>query len=194
MFILGGMGTEKPSSMAALENKLNEKIQDIHEELNIRIRKSDGLLSFLKQAIENYSLKRKFARVVIQGSVGNNLYFPEILEDGIYRVEIDMLFEKDSYNVTLPGSVGENRYPQVVVDVVADESVSSQQYVRLKVTRLPEGLRDKDQSVFLEFDDVSGEYYLRNSEYLNELPPTTDEKGWNLGRERDDHRRYFCQF
>lgn len=56
MFILGGMGTEKPSSMAALENKLNEKIQDIHEELNIRIRKSDGLLSFLKQAIENYSL------------------------------------------------------------------------------------------------------------------------------------------
>ena len=182
MFILGGMGTEKPSSMAALENKLNEKIQDIHEELNIRIRKSDGLLSFLKQAIENYSLKRKFARVVIQGSVGNNLYFPEILEDGTYRVEIDMLFEQDSYNVTLPGFVGENRYPQVVVDVVADESVSSQQYVKLKVTKLPEGLRDKDQSVFLEFDDVSGEYYLRNSEYLNELPPTTDEiKGGILG-------------
>lgn len=56
---LAGMGTEKPSSMAALENKLNEKIQDIHEELNIRIRKSDGLLSFLKQAIEKLLLKAK---------------------------------------------------------------------------------------------------------------------------------------
>jgi len=180
--LLAGMGTEKRSSMAALEKKLNEKIQGIHKELNIRTRKSDGLLSFLKQAIENYSLKRKFARVVIQGSVGNNLYFPEILEDGTYRVEIDMLFEQDSYNVTLPGFVGENRYPQVVLDVVADESVSSQQYVKLKVSRLPEGLRDEDQTVFLEFDEVSGEYYLKNSEYLNELPSIKDEiKGGILG-------------
>ena len=168
--LLAGMGTEEPSSMAVLENKLNEKIQDILEELNLRIRKSDGLLSYLKQTIENYSLKRKFARVVIQGSVGNNLYFPEILEGGTYRVEIDMLFELDSHNVTLPGFVGENRYPQVVVEVVSDEGVSSQQYVKLKVTRLPEGLRDKDQPVFLEFDDVSGEYYLKNSQYLNDLP------------------------
>ena len=176
------MATEEPSSMAVLENKLNEKIQDIHEELNIRIRKSDGLLSYLKQTIENYSLKRKFARVVIQGSVGNNLYFPEILEDGTYRVEIDTLFEQDSYNVTLPGFVGENRHPEVVVEVVADEGVSSQQYVKLKVTRLPEGLRDDDGTVFLEFDDVSGEYYLKNSEYLNNLPSIREEiKGGILG-------------
>lgn len=176
------MATEEPSSMAVLENKLNEKIQDIHEELNIRIRKSDGLLSYLKQRIENYSLKRKFARVVIQGSVGNNLYFPEILEDGTYRVEIDMLFEQDSYNVTLPGFVGENRHPEVVVEVVAEEGVSSQQYVKLKVTRLPEGLRDDDGTVFLEFDDVSGEYYLKNSEYLNNLPSIREEiKGGILG-------------
>ena len=49
--LLAGMGTEEPSSMAVLEKKLNEKIQDIHEELNIRIRKSDGLLSYLKQTI-----------------------------------------------------------------------------------------------------------------------------------------------
>ena len=180
--LLAGMGTEEPSSMAVLENKLNEKIQDIYEELNIRIRKSDGLLSYLKQTIENYSLKRKFARVVIQGSVGNNLYFPEILEDGTYRVEIDMLFEQDSHNVTLPGFVGENRYPEVVVEVVPDEGVSSHQYVKLKVTRLPEGLRDKDQTVFLEFDDVSGEYYLKNSEYLSDLPSINDEiKGGILG-------------
>ena len=34
--ILAGMGTENPSSMAALENKLNEKVQAIHKELNIR--------------------------------------------------------------------------------------------------------------------------------------------------------------
>ena len=73
-----GIGAEKPSSMAVLENKLDEKIQDIHEELNIRISKSDPLLSYLKQTIEDYSLKRKVARVVIQGirSVGNNLFFP----------------------------------------------------------------------------------------------------------------------
>ena len=193
--LLAGMGTEEPSSMAVLENKLNEKIQDIHEELNIRIRKSDGLLSYLKQTIENYSLKRKFARVVIQGSVGNNLYLPEILEDGTYRVEIDMLFEQDSHNVTLPGFVGENRYPQVVVEVVADEGVSSQQYVKLKVTRLPEGLRDKDQTVFLEFDDVSGEYYLKNSEYLNDLPSIEDEiKGGILGEKEITAGVVFASF
>lgn len=193
--LLAGMGTEEPSSMAVLENKLNEKIRDIHEELNIRIRKSDGLLSSLKQTIENYSLKRKFARVVIQGSVGNNLYFPEILEDGTYRVEIDMLFEQDSYNITLPGFVGENRYPQVVVEVAADEGVSSQQYVKLKVIRLPEGLRDKDQTVFLEFDDVSGEYYLKNSEYLNDLPSTEDEvKGGIFGEKEITTGDVFASF
>ncbi|PFX30259.1 Protein MB21D2 [Stylophora pistillata] len=189
------MGTEEPSSVALLENKLNEKIQDIYEELNIRIRKSDGLLSYLKQTIENYSLKRKFARVVIQGSVGNNLYFPEILEDGTYRVEIDMLFEQDSNNVTLPGFVGENRYPQVMVEVVADEGVSSQQYVKLKVTRLPEGLRDEDQTVFFEFDDVSGEYYLKNSEYLNDLPSIKDEiKGGIFGEKEITTGGVFASF
>lgn len=193
--LLAGMGTEEPNSMAVFENKLNEKIQDIHEQLNIRIRKSDGLLSYLKQTIENYSLKRTFARVVIQGSVGNKLYFPEILEDGTYRVEIDMLFEQDSCNVTLPGFVGKNRYPQVVVEVVADEGVSSQQYVKLKVTRLPEGVRDKDQTGFLEFDDVSGEYYLKNSEYLNDLPSIEDEiKGGILGEKEITTGDVFASF
>lgn len=133
--------------------------------------------------------------MVIQGSVGNNLYFPEILEDGTYRVEIDMLFEQDSYNITLPGFVGENRYPQVVVEVVADEGVSSQQYVKLKVIRLPEGLRDKDQTVFLEFDDVSGEYYLKNSEYLNDLPSTEDEvKGGIFGEKEITTGDVFASF
>ena len=72
---------------------------------------------------------------------------------------------------------------------------SSQQYVKLKVTKLPEGLRDKDQSVFLEFDDVSGEYYLRNSEYLNELPSTTDEiKGGILGEKELTTGGVFASF
>ena len=190
-----GIGSEKPSSMAVLENKLDEKIQDIHKELNIRISKSDPLLSYLKQTIEGYSLKRKVARVVIQGSVGNNLFFPEILEDGTYRVEIDMLFEQDSDNVTLPWLVAGDHDPQVAVEAVADGSVSSQLYVKLKVTGLPEGLRDEVKTAFLEFDDVSGEYYLKNSEYLNHLPSIKDEvKGGIMGEKEINTGDVFASF
>ena len=189
-----GIRTEKSSIMAVLENKLDEKIQVIHEELNVGISKADPLLSYLKQTIENYSSKRKFARVVIQGSVGNNLYFPEILEDGTYRVEIDMLFEQDSNNVTLPG-LGGGDHPRVVVEVVADEGVSSQQYVKLKVTGLPEGFRDEYKTAFLEFDDVSGEYYLKNSEYLNDLPSIKDEvKGGIFGEKEITTGDVFASF
>lgn len=54
--------------------------------------------------------------------------------------------------------------------------------MKLKVIRLLDGLRDKDKMVFLEFDDVSGEYYLKNSEYLNDLLFIKDEiKGGILG-------------
>lgn len=163
--------------MAAKEKNIDEEIRELHEELNNRISKASPLLSYVKHRIEEYSSKRKFAHVVIQGSVGNDLYFPEILQDGIYRVEIDMLFEQDSGNVTLPlGFAGDClNIPQVMVEAIPDETVSSPQYVKLKVTKFPEYLRENDKARYLEFDEISQEYYLKNSEYLNNLPSEKDE-------------------
>nr|UST29479.1 mab-21-D2 [Haliclona caerulea] len=161
--------------MATNETKIDEKIREVHKELNKRISKASPLLSYLRQRIEDYSSKRKFAKVVIQGSVRNDLYFPEILKDGVYRVEIDLLFEQDQENITLPLAYDYLNVPQVMVEPVPDETVSSPLYVKLKFTGFPECLRKTEKSQFLKLDDKSGKYHLKNSEYLNSLPSTEDE-------------------
>jgi hypothetical protein len=154
-------------------DKINKKIASLRPFFEAKLQQAAPLVDHLKTKVYEYNKKTKIDEILILGSTGNNLYFPETNENGTYTIEIDILFERDSCNLSLPIAFCFGSGPKVALEeaqafkfgVPCDEDL----YIWLRATRVDDPKRIG--SYFLDFDAEEKVYYLKNLVYRDAIPP-----------------------
>ncbi|CAG2246366.1 unnamed protein product [Mytilus edulis] len=67
-----------------------------------KVKEIKPVLDYVHQKVVDYRKQRPYDTVTVVGSVGNELYFPEVMPDGSYLVEVDVLYNREMPNAALP--------------------------------------------------------------------------------------------
>ncbi|XP_064652073.1 uncharacterized protein LOC135502859 [Lineus longissimus] len=157
--------------------RINQKIAALRPLFEAKLQQAAPLIHDLKSKVYEYDKRHKTDKILILGSTGNNLYFPETNENGTYTIEIDILFERDCSNLSLPTEFGFGPGPTVALEeaqaIKFGAPLNDDLYIWLRATRVdnPDGLGD----MFLDFDEAEGVYYLKNLVYRDAIPSRTEE-------------------
>lgn len=87
---------------ARCKENLDKRILVLMEKAEKKVTEIKPLIDYVHQKVENYRKQRPYDTVTVVGSVGNELYVPEIMPDGSYLVEVDVLYNREMPNAVLP--------------------------------------------------------------------------------------------
>ena len=149
---------------------------EIFSAVETKIETAKPLVEHVKGLVEKYAQTRKYDKVTIVGSVGNNLYFPEIHDNETYCVEVDMIFERHSENLHLPVAYEDEMMDTPVLSVYPVKTPETpSDYVWLKAELRDTALLSFDKKHYFELDETSGTYYLQNTPFRDDVLPVDEE-------------------
>ncbi|VDI73531.1 uncharacterized protein LOC143049016 [Mytilus galloprovincialis] len=81
---------------------LDKRLLFLMERAANKVKEIKPVLDYVHQKVVEYRKQRPYDTVTVVGSVGNELYFPEVMPDGSYLVEVNVLYNREMPNAALP--------------------------------------------------------------------------------------------
>ncbi|CAC5415975.1 unnamed protein product [Mytilus coruscus] len=81
---------------------LDKRLLSLMEKAANKVKEIKPVLDYVHRKVADYRKQRPYDTVTVVGSVGNELYFPEVMPDGSYLVEVDVLYNREMPNAALP--------------------------------------------------------------------------------------------
>ncbi|CAG2185298.1 unnamed protein product [Mytilus edulis] len=145
---------------ATCTENLNKRILLLMQKAANKVTEIKPLIDYVHQKVTDYRIQRPYDTVTVAGSVGNELYIPEIMPNGSYLVEIDVLYNREMPNVVLPIYIppdeAEPENPTVVnvkMDFMENEMILPIGACLLEVTsNIDEVRKEEDPSILGEIE------------------------------------------
>ncbi|VDI73530.1 Hypothetical predicted protein [Mytilus galloprovincialis] len=163
---------------------LDQRLLFLMERAANKVKEVAPIIDYVHQKVADYRKQRPYDTVTVVGSVGNELYFPEVMPDGSYLVEVDVLFNRELPDVYLPvySPPGETRKTPPLVTGKPDYFLDDEHKV---VSTLPIGaclieltsnINEIDENQRWKFfkELWDGKTYLKSLGYICLIPRQED--------------------
>ncbi|CAC5415976.1 unnamed protein product [Mytilus coruscus] len=164
---------------------LDKRLLFLMDKAAKKVKEIKPVLDYVYQKVIDYRKQRPYDTVTVVGSVGNELYFPEVMPDSSYLVEVDVLYHRELPDVYLPvysppGETQRKTPPLVTVklDYFLDDEhkVVSTLPIGACLIEITSNIYEVDESQRWKFfkELWNGKTYLRSLGYICLIPRQED--------------------
>ncbi|XP_063404232.1 uncharacterized protein LOC134687705 [Mytilus trossulus] len=81
---------------------LDKRLLFLMDKAAKKVKEVAPIIDYVHQKVADYRKQRPYDTVTVVGSVGNELYVPEVMPDGSYLIEVDVLYNREMPNAIIP--------------------------------------------------------------------------------------------
>lgn len=151
---------------------LKKSLISLMSEALQRMKEIEPVIGYIEKKILEYQKTRKYDKIGLVGSLGNKLYFPELMPDGTYQVESDILYERSIESLSVP-ITNENTHPTPVIANLEIDTLNETLplgTLLLKVKSIDGDIDDIERYSFFKKMDESDNIYFKSDSFRMSVP------------------------